>query len=162
PDTPAVRAIVAAALSEGRTVLTEPQSKQVLAAYGIPVVETRIAHGPSELAALAASIGYPVALKILSPDISHKSDVGGVALDLAPLNSTLTRELISRTRVARVLAGGRGQAAANLPEIEATLVKLAQLAIDVAEIVELDINPLLADEHGVVALDARVRVAASV
>jgi acetyltransferase len=237
PDTPAVRAIVAAALAEGRSVLTEPQSKEVLAAYGIPVVETRIAREPSELAALAASIGYPVALKILSPDISHKSDVGGVALDLAapagveraaeamlrrcqalrpqariegftvqkmirrggayellagiavdptfgpvilfgcggtavevigdralglpPLNSTLTRKLISRTRVARVLADGRGQAAANLPEIEATLVKLAQLAIDVAEIVELDINPLLADEHGVVALDARVRVAAS-
>jgi len=237
PDTPAARAIVAAALSEGRTVLTEPQSKQVLAAYGIPVVETRIAHGLSELAALAASIGYPVALKILSPDISHKSDVGGVALDLAapadleraaqtmlrrcqdlrpqariegftvqkmirrggahellagmavdptfgpmvlfgrggtaaevigdralglpPLNSTLTRELISRTRVARVLAGGRGQAAANMPQIESTLVRLAQLAIDIAEIVELDINPLLADEHGVVALDARIRVAAS-
>jgi acetyltransferase len=237
PDASRVRTLVTTALAEGRTTLTEPESKEILAAYGIPVVETRIAHEVSELEALASAIGYPVALKILSPDISHKSDVGGVALDLGtaaemesaaramlarchelrpeariqgftvqkmirrggahellagialdptfgpvvlfgrggtavevigdralglpPLNSTLTRELISRTRVSRLLAGSRGQPAVDLPALESTLVRLAQLATDVAEIAELDINPLLADEHGVIALDARVSVANS-
>jgi acetyltransferase len=237
PDVPAVRALVAKALATGRTTLTEAESKEILAAYGIPVVETRTAHEVCELGALAAAIGYPVALKILSPDITHKSDVGGVALDVAsaadleraaqemlarcrqlrpearidgftvqkmvrrggahellagialdptfgpvvlfgrggtavevigdrvlalpPLNSTLTRDLISHTRVSRLLAGTRGQPAANLPALESTLVKLAQLATDIAEIAELDINPLLADQQGVIALDARVRVASS-
>jgi acetyltransferase len=236
-DTPAVRAIVSAALARGRTQLTEPESKQVLATYGIPVVETRSARAVSELAPLAADLGYPVALKILSPDVSHKSDVGGVALDimtpadlrraaeamlarcrelrpqaridgftvqkmirrggaheliagiatdptfgpvvlfgrggtaaevigdralgLPPLNSSLARELISRTRIARLLAGVRGQPCADLAAIESVLVKLAQLAGDVAQLAELDINPLLADEHGVIALDARVRLTAS-
>jgi acetyltransferase len=60
-----------------------------------------------------------------------------------------------------LLAGGRGQAAADLTALESTLIKLAQLASDVAEIAELDINPLLADEQGVIALDARVRLAPS-
>ena len=236
PDTQAVRSIVARALGAGRTTLTEPEAKDVLKAYGIPVVETRIAHSADELGALADTIGYPVVLKILSPDISHKSDVGGVALDLAtaeqleqaapamlarcrqlrpqarlegftvqkmirrggahellagiasdptfgpvvvfgrggtaaevigdraiglpPLNSALAQELISRTRVSRLLAGARGQAAANLSALESTLVRLARLASDVAEIAELDINPLLTDGEGVIALDARVRVAA--
>ena len=86
--------------------------------------------------------------------------IGDRAVALPPLNSTLTRELISRTRVSRLLAGVRGQAAVDLPALESTLVKLAQLVTDVAEIAELDINPLLADERGVIALDARVRIAA--
>ncbi len=237
PDTQAVRSIAAAALAAGRTTLTEPESKQILAAYGIPVVDTRMAHAVSELAPVAEALGYPVALKILSPDISHKSDVGGVALNIStptdleraahtmlvrcrelrpqariagftvqkmirrggahellagiatdptfgpvvlfgrggtavevigdralglpPLNSSLARELIARTRVSRLLAGTRGQPGADLPALESTLVKLARLACDVAQLAELDINPLLADEHGVIALDARVRLVAS-
>jgi acetyltransferase len=237
PDIDAVCAVVAAALREHRSVLTEPESKAVLAAYHIPVVETRIARELSDLSPLAAAIGYPVALKILSPDITHKSDVGGVALNLGsdaelaqaaqamlarcrdlrpqariegftvqrmirrggahellagiatdptfgpvvlfgrggtavevigdralalpPLNSVLTRELISRTRVSRLLAGARGVPAVAMPALEAALMRLAQLACDVAEIAELDINPLLADGEGVIALDARVRLAPS-
>ena len=237
PDRDAARAIVAAALAAGRALLSEPESKQLLAAYGIPVVATRIVRDSAELGAAAEAIGYPVALKILSPDISHKSDVGGVALDIAspaelkqaaqtmlarcrtlrplarlegftvqqmirrggahellagiaadatfgpvilfgrggtavevigdsalglpPLNSVLARELISRTRVARLLAGARGVTAIDMNALESTLVSLAQLASEVAEVAELDINPLLADQHGVIALDARVRLAAS-
>ena len=237
PDTAAVRALIAAALAEGRDVLTEPESKAVLAAYHIPVGESRVARGIPALAALAADIGYPVALKILSPDISHKSDVGGVALNigssaalvqaaqamlqrcrelrpqariegftvqrmvrrggaqellagialdptfgpvvlfgrggtavevisdralaLPPLNSVLTRELISRTRVSRLLGGARGVSAVAMAALEAALIRLSRLACDVAEIAELDINPLLADEQGVIALDARVRLAPS-
>jgi len=237
PDTEAVRSIIRTALAEGRPLLTEPESKALLAAYHIPVVETRIGREISGLAAVAAGIGYPVALKILSADISHKSDVGGVALDignageladaaqamlqrcrelrpaariegfsvqpmirrggahelllgvaldptfgpvvlfgrggtaveaigdralaLPPLNSILTRELIARTRVSRLLAGARGVAPVAMAALEAALMRLAQLACDVAEIAEVDINPLLADSQGVIALDARVRVAAS-
>jgi acetyltransferase len=237
PDTAAVRAIIAAALAAGRNVLTEPESKALLAAYHIPVVETRIAREITALAPLAADIGYPVALKILSPDISHKSDVGGVALNigtatelvqaakamlqrcrelrpqariegftvqrmvrrggaqellagialdptfgpvvlfgrggtavevigdralaLPPLNSVLTRELISRTRVSRLLSGARGVTAVAMAALEAALIRLSQLACDAAEITELDINPLLADAQGVIALDARVHLAPS-
>lgn len=235
PDRDAGRAIVAAALAQGRTLLTEPESKQLLSAYGVPVVVTRIVRDVAGLSAAALAIGFPVALKILSPDLSHKSDVGGVALDIAspeeleraaqtmlarcrtlrpqarlegftvqqmvrrggahellagiaadptfgpvilfgrggtaveviadralalpPLNSVLARELISRTRIARLLAGARGVAAIDMAALESTLVSLGQLASEMAEIAELDINPLLADEHGVVALDARVRLA---
>jgi len=235
PDTPAVRAIISAALAQGRRTLTEPEAKDVLTAYQIPVVATRIARDAAEAARLAAMIGFPVALKILSPDISHKSDVGGVALDLAtpaaveaaaaailersralksaariegftvqqmvrrpgayellagialdptfgptlvfgqggtavevigdralalpPLDSVLARDLIARTRVYRLLQGYRERPPVDLPALELTLIKLAQLAADVAELVELDINPLLVGAEGVVALDARIALA---
>ena len=234
PDIRMARATVARALADGRNVLTEPESKTVLAAYGIPVVETRIAHEVQDLAAAARDIGYPVALKILSPDITHKSDVGGVclniesaeelehaaaamllrcressprariegftvqkmirrggahellagiavdptfgptivfgaggtaveviadrALALPPLNARLARELVVRTRIHRLLQGYRGHPPADVAAIERALVSLSHLAADLPEIVELDVNPLLADEHGVIALDARIRV----
>ena len=83
PDLAAARAIVERALAEGRDMLDEVDAKAVLRAYGIPVVETVAVDASAQAAAHAATaLGYPVALKILSPDISHKSDVGGVALDL--------------------------------------------------------------------------------
>jgi acetyltransferase len=235
PDRESVRAAVERALGEGRSWLTEPEAKDILAAYGIPVVPARVARTPEEAAAVAAEIGVPVALKILSPDIQHKSEVGGVALDLhgpgavrdaaaamhqrirdrapdarldgftvapmvrrpgayeliagvtadaqfgpvvlfghggtaaevvddkalglPPLNMHLAHEIISRTRIHRLLKGYRGMAPARLDAIALTLIQVAQLVIDVAEIVELDVNPLLADEYGVVALDARIEVA---
>jgi acetyltransferase len=234
PDIQAVRAILARALAENRKILTEPESKAILAAYGIPVVETRVAHGLRELEPAARDIGYPVALKILSPDITHKSDVGGVALNiesaeelaraaaamlqrcresspgasvegftvqkmirrggahellagiavdptfgptivfgqggtaveliadralaLPPLNTRLARELIARTRIHRLLLGYRDHPPTDLGALERALVGLARLAADMPEIVELDVNPLLADGEGVIALDARVRV----
>ncbi len=237
PDAAAARAIVARVLAEGRSVLTEPESKDVLAAYDIPAVETRIAREVGKLAEAASSIGYPVALKILSPDISHKSDVGGVALDLEsvadlqhaaaamlercrklkpaahiegftvqkmirrvgahelivgmaldatfgptilfgqggtavevigdralalpPLNTVLARDLISQTRVHRLLTGYRDRPPADLAALEQTLIKIAQLTADLPEVIELDINPLLTDEHGVLALDARIAIRAT-
>jgi len=237
PDAQKARAIIDGVLAEGRSILTEPESKEVLAAYGLPVVETRVVRDESELAAVVAAIGYPAALKILSPDISHKSDVGGVALNLEtaeqvltaaramrercgklapdariqgftvqkmirrggahellagiavdptfgptivfgqggtavevigdralalpPLNETLARDLISRTRVQRVLAGYRDRPPIDNTALELALIRLAQLAADLPQLIELDINPLLADEHGVLALDARIRVEAA-
>ncbi len=82
PATTTARLVLENAIAEGREQLSEPEAKAVLAAYGIPVVETHIASTPESAAHLALEIGFPVALKILSPDIIHKSDVGGVVLDL--------------------------------------------------------------------------------
>lgn len=234
PDARLVRETIARVLAENRPILSEPESKAILAAYGIPVVETRIVRGLHELAPAAREIGYPVVLKILSPDITHKSDVGGVALNiesaedlqraaaamllrcresapgariegftvqkmirrggahellagivadptfgptivfgqggtaveligdralaLPPLNARLASELIARTRIHRLLLGYRDCPPADIPALERALVGLSQLAADMPEIVELDINPLLADRNGVIALDARVRV----
>ncbi|HVY79593.1 MAG TPA: bifunctional acetate--CoA ligase family protein/GNAT family N-acetyltransferase [Steroidobacteraceae bacterium] len=235
PDVARVRAIIREALQAGRSLLNEPEAKEVLAAYCIPVVPTKIAATTAEARRMAAEIGYPIALKILSPDITHKSDVGGVALDigsdaelqsaaelmlqrcrerlpnahiagftvqamvkrssareliagvtvdptfgpvilfgqggievevandkavaLPPRNTALAAELISRTRVRRFLAAYRSKPPADLRALELALVQLSQLVVDIAEIVELDINPLLADERGVLALDARMRIA---
>jgi acetyltransferase len=234
PDTAAARAVIDRAVAGGREWLTEPEAKELLAAYGIPVAASRTVSGGAEAAAAAEAIGFPVAVKILSPDLTHKSDAGGVALDLAdavqvraavemmreriakvaprarldgfavqpmirrphaheliigasadaqfglvilfghggtavevvadralalpPLNMRLAHDLIAQTRVSRLLSGYRDRPPADLDAIAVTLIKVAQLAIDLAEIAELDINPLLADQNGVVVLDARVRV----
>ncbi|MCP5199175.1 MAG: bifunctional acetate--CoA ligase family protein/GNAT family N-acetyltransferase [Gammaproteobacteria bacterium] len=233
PDLPAARAALAAALAAGREWLSEIEAKQVLAAYGIAVVETRFAADAATAGAVARGLGVAVALKIVSPDLTHKSDVGGVVLDLAPdavqaaaeamreriaasqptariegfaveamvargqgveliagvvddhqfgpvilfghggtaveliddtvialppLNLSLARAAIARTRVARLLGGYRGVPALDIEGVALTLVRLSQLVVDLAEVVELDINPLLARVDGVTALDARVRV----
>jgi acetyltransferase len=233
-DRVTARAIVKEVLASGRSVLSEPEAKRVLAAYGIPVVQTRSVRSVEEAAQCAAEIGFPVALKILSPDITHKSDVGGVVLDLEdaesvataaaamnkrlhelrpgaalagfsvqsmvrrpdarelivgvatdpifgpvilfgqggiaveitadhavalpPLNMTLARDLISRTRVSKLLAAYRNRTAANTDAICQTLIHISHMIVDIPEIAELDINPLLADADGVIALDARIGV----
>ena len=81
------------------------------------------------------------------------------ALALPPLDLKLARELIARTRVSRVLKAYRDVPAADENAIALVLVKLAQLAADLPEVRELDLNPMLADETGVIAVDARVAVA---
>lgn len=85
--------------------------------------------------------------------------IGDKALSLPPLDLNLARDLIARTRVSRILGAYRNVPAVQQDAVALTLVKLAQLAADVPEVCELDINPLLADETGVLALDARVAVA---
>ncbi len=235
PATEAARLVIEGALATGRGVLTETESKAVLSAYGVPTVETRIVTTPADAARVSAEIGLPVALKILSHDISHKSDVGGVVLDLEtpeavheaaramlerierlrpdarldgftvqkmvrrpgahelivgattdpvfgpvvlfgqggtavevvgdravtlpPLNLKLAREVVERTRVARLLAGYRDRPPADIDGVCQTLIKISQLVTDIAEIVEIDVNPVLAHAHGVLALDARIAVA---
>jgi len=236
-DREKAHAVVKGALAEGRTMLSEPEAKAVLSAYSIPVVDTRIATTVEEAVKVALELGFPVALKILSPDITHKSDMGGVVLDLQtaaaveaaakavqerlrqyrpsaslkgftvqtmvrrpnahelivgvttdavfgpvvlfgqggtavevtadravglpPLNTVLALDLISRTRISKLLAGYRDRLPADISAISRTLIQLAHLIADIREIVELDINPLLADDRGVLALDARVVVAPS-
>jgi acetyltransferase len=234
PDAAGAAALLEAALVEGRRELTEPESKRLLQLYGVPVLETRVARDPQEAAAIAAEIGFPVAVKVLSSEISHKSDVGGVELSLdsegevgaaagriaervarrrpdarldgflvqrmidrpravetivgiatdplfgpvllfghggtavevigdravalPPLNLALARDLVDSTRVSRLLRGYRDRPAADLEALTTVLTRLSQLAIDQPLVRELDVNPLLVDERGVLAVDARVRL----
>ena len=220
-----------------RALLTEPEAKAVLTAYGIPTVPTSIAASPQEVEQIAyAQLKQApnVAIKVLSEDISHKSDVGGVHLGLAspaeargaaeamiarvakarpdarlqgftvqpmmvwpnahelllgvfedrlfgpvilfgaggtateiikdsavalpPLDIELARDLMQQTGIYRLLQGYRDRPAADLDAIADTLVRLSQLVVDCPALRELDINPLLANETGVIALDARIRI----
>src|SRR5581483_5714269 len=78
----AARTILDAARAEGRTLLDEHESKALLAAYGVPTVPTRVARGEDEAMAAAQALGFPVAVKLWSRTITHKTDVGGVKLNL--------------------------------------------------------------------------------
>ncbi len=237
-DPVAVSLALKEALKRGETVLGEAPSKDILAAYGIQTVPTRTAATPEEARAVAVELlasTKAVALKIRSPDITHKSDVGGVRLDLTtpedcadaaeamlsrikrvkpnariegftvqpmirkkdahelfagvstdqtfgplivfgaggtgvevmrdtaealpPLDLGLAHDLMSQTRVSRLLAGYRDRPAADLDRIAMVLVRLSYLVAEHPEIREIDINPLLADDRDVVALDARIVIA---
>lgn len=83
PDTEAAGGIVRAVIDSGRTLMTAPEAKQLLEAYQIAVNPALLAHSPSEAVAHAVYLGYPVVMKIVSPDIAHKTDVGGVVLNLS-------------------------------------------------------------------------------
>jgi len=87
PQRDRVAQLIAAARQEGRTLLTEYESKQLLAAYGIPTVPTEIATSSAAAIAAADKIGYPVVLKLHSNTITHKTDVGGVKLNLGDANA---------------------------------------------------------------------------
>jgi acetyltransferase len=82
PSRDQIERIIQNARGHGRTLLTEIESKKLLSLYGIPTVETRLAASEDESAALASEIGFPVVLKVFSESITHKTDVGGVKLDL--------------------------------------------------------------------------------
>ncbi|QEX22068.1 GCN5 family N-acetyltransferase [Hypericibacter adhaerens] len=233
-DLPTAQAAIASALEAGHNLIQGPEAQAILKAFAIPTVESIVAATGAEAADAQRRIGQPVALKIRSPDISHKSDVGGVSLNLEspsdvavavlamrerverlspgariegftvepmihratahelilgltddptfgpvvlfgsggtsvevvadraialpPLNMALARELMARTRIFRLLQGYRDRPAADLDAIALTLVKLSQIAIDLPDVAELDINPLLADAKGVLAVDSRLRL----
>lgn len=235
PDVARAREVVREALAarRGRAWLMEHEAKAVLDAYGIPTSRTRLVANAGEAAAAAAELDGPAVLKIASPDISHKTDVGGVVLDLhgpdavreaaremyerisaaapqarltgftvqpmvhrphahelivglaedpqfgpvvlfghggtavevirdravglPPLNMHLARELMSRTRIFRQLRGYARAAAVDLDAVAMTLIRVAQIAVDIHEVLELDINPLLVDSNGAIALDGRIR-----
>jgi acetate---CoA ligase (ADP-forming) len=82
-DAEFAREIIARVRKEGRTGLTEIESKKIFAAYGLPVIQTEIATSEDEAVEIAKEIGFPVVLKIVSPDILHKSDAGGVKVDIS-------------------------------------------------------------------------------
>jgi acetyltransferase len=224
-------AIIAEVRKSGRTILTEFESKKLLAAYGIPTVETHIALTEGDAVKQAARLGFPVVLKLYSETITHKTDVGGVqlnlrtasavrqawkaieasctkkvgkehflgvtvqpmiklegyeiiigssmdpqfgpvllfgtggqlvevfkdrALGLPPLNATLARRMMERTKIFTALKGVRGRKATNIAALEQILVRFSQLVVEQPWISELDINPLLVSAERIFALDARV------
>lgn len=95
--------LIRSAREAGRTILTEYESKQLLACYGIPTVETRIAKSKQEAVQAANAIGYPVVLKLHSETITHKTDVGGVQLNLSDAKAVQTAfETIQKSVTAKV------------------------------------------------------------
>lgn len=216
---------------DGRTILTEFESKQLLTTYGIPTVRTEVAIDCESAVRIAGLVGYPVVLKLYSKTITHKTDVGGVklnlrdkesvriafeeihqscieragaehfqgvtvqpmvkldgyeliigssldaqfgpvllfgmggqlvevfkdrALGLPPLTATLARRMMEQTRIYTALKGVRGRKPIDLPALEALLVRFSQLVVEQQWIKEIDINPLLASNDRLTALDARV------
>jgi acetyltransferase len=81
-DKPAALAIIKAAREDGRDALTEIEAKQVFAAYGLPITATKLAKSEDEAVVLAKEIGFPIVMKIVSPEILHKSDAGGVKVNI--------------------------------------------------------------------------------
>ena len=92
----AARALIASARAEGRALLSEVEAKALLAAYGVPVVATRFAATADDVGQACEGLKAPYAVKIVSPRISHKSDVGGVILDLADAEVSLKAVALSR------------------------------------------------------------------
>ena len=122
--------IVREALAQGREILTEPEAKEVLSAYGIPVVSTRIARDIDAAVIAANAIGYPVAIKVLSPDITHKSDVGGVALDLESAEAVRAAAARMLKRIAQIrpearLEGFSVQQMARRPQAHELIIGVA-------------------------------------
>ena len=115
-------------------MLSEPEAKAVLAAYSIPVVDTRIARTIEEAVKVAAEIGFPVALKILSPEITHKSDVGGVALDLenalaVDAAANAMRKRLQQYRPNATLQGFTVQSMARRPNAQELIVGVTTDAV---------------------------------
>lgn len=215
----------------GRTLLTEEESKQLLNFYRIPVVETLAASSREEAIKLAIKVGFPIVLKLHSETITHKTDVGGVKLNLQnvedvgkaydeikesvsrlagkehfggvtvqrmvkrggfelilgsstdpqfgpvllfgtggqlvevfkdralaipPLNASLARRFMEKTKIYEALCGVRGQKAVDLEALEEILVAFSRLIVEHRRIKECDINPLMISSDEMVALDARV------
>ena len=232
PDIEGALLLIETVLAERRKVLTEMESKSLLSAFHIPVTQTLLARDANEAMMIANQLGYPVALKIDSPDITHKSDVNGVALniinamgvrdtykdmvaavsralpdahirgvtvqkmakarrgrelyvgvktdqpfgpviafgsggtmiemfhdhamELPPLNQFLARSLIERSRVSATLGEWRGANAVDMASLEGILLRVSEMVCELPQLRELDINPIIVDESGAVAVDARI------
>lgn len=232
----AARAIISDAQADGSTTLSEIKVKKLLEAYGIPVAPTRFAASAEAVEEACCWLSPPYAVKIVSRDLPHKSDVGGVALDLPdaraavaaakdmerlirrdfpgariqgfavedmikvkdgremivglsndptfgpiimagaggvatellndkaidllPIDHAQARALIARTRMSRLLAEYRNVPAADVESVADVLDAVSAMAVDLPDLLELDINPLIVSAAGVIALDARARIAA--
>jgi acetyltransferase len=232
PDVAQARALVKKVLAEGRRRMSGPESKALLEAFRIPIARSLTAATAEAAASAARSIGFPVVLKIDSPDVTHKSDVGGVRLALAdadavraafdgimaavrarkpgariagvtvetmvarpharelmvgvlrdsifgpaiafgaggiaievlkdrviglpPLNALLVESMIHGTRVGKMLGEFRHLPAVDREALRGVLLRVSEMCCALPELEELDVNPLIADEGGAIAVDARV------
>ncbi|MDP2785987.1 MAG: bifunctional acetate--CoA ligase family protein/GNAT family N-acetyltransferase, partial [Sulfurimicrobium sp.] len=234
PDVEGARMVIEGALLERRKVLNEMESKALLSAFHIPVAKTMVARSPNEALLIAEQLGFPVAMKVNSPDITHKTDAGGVLLNLGnaqavraayheimesvqrnrpnaqmdgisiepmivkpngrelmvgvtndpvfgpvitfgaggttveimgdrsvtlpPLNHFLVKDLIQGTHVAKMLGAFRHMPPADMAALESVLLRVSEMVCELPLLMEMDINPLIVDEHGALAADARVVV----
>jgi len=235
PELDNANLIIENVLADDRRVLTQAESKAVLAAFQIPIIQSIPASSAQEAILVAQEIGYPVAMKIDSPDITHKTDVGGVrlglenarqvrnvfqelmesimalrpnakingvviepmwkgrhgrelmvgvvrdevfgpvisfglggtlvevlrdrAVALPPLNQFLVKSLIDRTLASKLLKPMRGAPQADRQALENLVLRVGEMACELPAIVEMDLNPVIASEDGVMAVDARIVVA---
>ncbi len=233
PNVSGARLIIQRVLSEGRQVLTAQESKAILAAFHIPVTQTIKVSSSKDAMIAAQSLGFPVVLKVNMPEFSHKSDIGGVRLNinsvedishnflemesllkqqhpelsevmmtvepmyktpsgrelmigvvrdpvfgpaisvglggtmveifrdkavaLPPLNEYMAEEMIAKTKAAKYLKQFRQLPAANQKALVNVLLNISTMVSELPEILELDINPLIVDEHGAMAVDARIK-----
>jgi len=228
-DNRAVERIVKEAMSLGRKTLTEPETKEVLKACGVPVPRFIVVKDVAGAIEAAAQIGYPLVMKIVSPDIPHKSDFGGVAVGikddseleerwsqmfltvamenptaiiegfiveqmvpkgievitgvvddaqfgpvamfgvggvsvelmkdvsfrLAPVDEKEALEMMSEVKLWPLLKGFRGDTPKDAPEVARVISRLVSVVQETNGLREIEINPLIVYDEGVVAVDAR-------
>ena len=235
-DLKAARVLVGEAHAAGEHILSETQTAQLLSAFGIRSLASAFVPNAEEAVAAARRIGFPVALKLSSEGVAHKTDVGGVMLNvmneagvkagfeeirrrvkelapmalfkgvfvqqmaaspnarelsiraitdpvlgpavyfgaggrtgeifpeetigLAPLTEPMARELISKHAAATSLKSFRGMPPVKLEALVGTLIRVSQMLCEIPAVAEVVINPLVADDEGVVALDASVSLCA--
>ncbi len=231
-ETEGAKMLVEAVLQEHRKVLSEMESKAILRAFRIPVAQTMVARTPTEALLLAEQIGFPVAMKVDSPDLVRKSDAGGVRLNITnapsvrnayhdiievvqkrhpnaringvsiepylarpngrelmigverdptfgpiitfgaggteveifsdravaqpPLHQYLAQDLIRSTRAAKLLGKFRNMPPINMEALEDVLLHISEMVCELPWLQELDLNPLIVDENGAIAADARI------
>mgnify|MGYP001111600436 FL=1 len=222
--------IISEALRAGRTLLTEPEAKSLCREYSIPVPRFEVVKSLDEVFNVSKKIGFPLAAKIVSPQVVHKTDAGGVVLGiqspdegkaaftkilrdvgehypkckidgvllepmtspgievivgvthdpqfgkvlmfglggvfvevfrdvtfrLLPINEAEARSMIHGIRSYRVLAGHRGTAPVDESAITRILLDVSRLVSENDEVMELDLNPIMANDNGATAVDARV------
>jgi acetyltransferase len=233
PDVAGARLIIERVLSEGRQVLTAQESKAILAAFNIPVTQTITVTSAKDAMIAAETLRFPVVLKVNMVEFSHKSDIGGVRLNinsvqdiskhytemeaaiklaypeittvgmtvepmfksvsgrelmigvvrdpifgpaisfglggtlveilqdnavaLPPLNIYMVEQLIAKTKAAKYLKAFRQLPPANTKALIEVLLNVSTMVSELPEILELDINPLIVDEYGAIAVDARIK-----
>ncbi|MCG2577347.1 bifunctional acetate--CoA ligase family protein/GNAT family N-acetyltransferase [Dechloromonas sp. XY25] len=232
PEAEGAKMLIEALLAERRKVLSEMESKAILRAFKVPVAQTMVARTATEALLLAEQIGFPIAMKVDSPDLPHKSDAGGVRLNiqnapavrnayhdiidtvqkrrpdakingvsiepflsrpngrelmigvfrdpifgpvitfgaggfdveifsdrsvaLPPLNRFLAKDLIDSTRAAKILGHFHNMPPADREAIKEVLLCISEMVCELPWIQELDLNPLIVDENGAIAADARI------
>ena len=232
PECEGAKMLIEALLAERRKVLSEMESKAILRAFRVPVAQTMVARSATEALLLAEQIGFPIAMKVDSPDLIHKSDAGGVRLNignapavrnayhdiietvqkrhptaringvsiepflarpngrelmigvfrdpifgpvitfgaggfdveifsdrsvaLPPLNKFLAKDLIDSTRASKVLGEFHNMPPVDKEALKEVLLCISEMVCELPWIVEMDLNPLIVDENGAIAADARI------
>ena len=232
PEAEGAKMLIEALLAERRKVLSEMESKAILRAFRVPVAQTMVARTATEALLLAEQIGFPIAMKVDSPDLRHKSDAGGVRLNivnapavrnayhdiidtvqkrhpnakingvsiepflhrpngrelmigvfrdpifgpvitfgaggfdveifsdrsvaLPPLNNFLAHDLIDSTRASKILDQFHNMPPVDREALKEVLLCISEMVCELPWIMELDLNPLIVDENGAIAADARI------